>query len=488
MRRSLPLAVLNREITMKRYSAILLTALIVALAAVAQAQNKGEVLIKNATIMTASRGVIEGGSILIRDGKIAAVGKNSEVRAGSNAKVIDATGMYVTPGLIDAHSHSALDSVNEGALSVTAMVRMKDVVDNTDINIYRQLAGGTTTIHSMHGSANSIGGQNVILKLKWGKTAEEMIVPDMPRTIKFALGENPKRAGNQTNPGGGTGRPLRFPATRMGVEFTIREAFQQAREYMREWGEYEAAKERGENPAPPRRDLKLEAIADIMRGKLLVHSHCYRADEILMLMNVADEFGWKVLTFQHVLEGYKVAKEIAAHGAGGSTFSDWWAYKIEAYDAIPGNAAIMHHKGVVTSINSDSADLARRLYQETAKTIKYGGLTDEEALRFVTLNPAKQIKMDHRIGSIDVGKDADLAIFNAHPFSIYARVEMTLIEGEVYFDRKEDMKRRELIAKEKKELIDKERRTAPQDQQRQPMPQIPPTVSGPGNYQPEIKQ
>jgi imidazolonepropionase-like amidohydrolase len=472
---------------MKRYSTILLTALVAALAAVALAQNKGEVLIKNATIMTASHGVIEGGSILIRDGKIAAVGKNGEVRAGANAKVIDATGMYVTPGIIDAHSHSALDSVNEGSVSVSAMVRMKDVVDNTDINIYRQLAGGTTAIHSMHGSANSIGGQNVILKLKWGKPAEEMIVPDMPRTIKFALGENPKRAGNQTNPFGQGNRPLRFPATRMGVEFTIREAFQQAREYMREWDEYAAAKERGGDPAPPRRDIKLEAIADILRGKLLVHSHCYRADEILMLMNVADEFGWKVLTFQHVLEGYKVAKEMAAHGAGGSTFSDWWAYKIEAYDAIPGNAAIMHHKGVVTSVNSDSADLARRLYQEAAKTIKYGGLTDEEALRFITLNPAKQLKMDHRIGSIDVGKDGDLAIFNANPFSIYARVEMTLIEGEVYFDRKEDLKRRETSAKEKKELIEKERRTAPLEQ-RQPMPPITPTVSGPGDDQPEIKQ
>ncbi len=256
----------------------------------------------------------------------------------------------------------------------------------------------------MHGSANSIGGQNVILKLKWGKSAEEMIVPDMPRTIKFALGENPKRRGNPTTPGAAA----RFPATRMGVEFTIREAFQQAREYMQKWDEYEAAKKRGENPLPPRRDLKLDAIADIMRGKLFVHSHCYRADEILMLINVANEFGWKILTFQHVLEGYKVAKEMAEHGAGGSTFSDWWAYKIEAYDAIPGNAAIMHHKGVLTSINSDSADLARRLYQEAAKTIKYGGLTDEEAMRFITLNPARQIKMDSRIGSIDVGKDADL--------------------------------------------------------------------------------
>ncbi|HEX5081163.1 MAG TPA: amidohydrolase family protein [Blastocatellia bacterium] len=472
---------------MKRYSAILLTALITALAVVAQAQSKGEVLIRNGTIMTASHGIIEGGSVLIRDGKIAAVGKNSEVKAGPNAKVIDATGMFVTPGIIDAHSHSALDSINEGSVSVSAMVRMRDVVDNTDISIYRQLAGGTTTIHAMHGSANAIGGQNVILKLKWGKSAEEMIVPDQTQTIKFALGENPKRAGNQSNPFGG-GRPLRFPATRMGVEFTIREAFQQAREYIREWDAYAAARERGEDPVPPRKDLKLEAIADILRGKLFVHSHCYRADEILMLMNVANEFGWKVLTFQHVLEGYKVAKEIAAHGAGGSTFSDWWDYKIEAYDAIPGNAAIMHHKGVVTSVNSDSADLARRLYQEAAKTIKYGGLTDEEALQFITLNPAKQIKMDNRIGSIDVGKDGDIAIFNANPFSIYARVEMTLIEGDVYFDRKEDLKLREQIAREKKELIEKEKRsTAPQNQ-RQPMPPITPTVSGPGDDQPEIRQ
>ncbi len=473
---------------MKKSRTILLTLLIATLGVVAQAQNKGEVLIKNATIMTASHGTIEGGSILIRDGKIAAVGKNSEIKAGADAKVIDATGMYVTPGIIDAHSHSALDDINEGSVSVSAMVRQRDVVNDTDINIYRQLAGGTTTIHSLHGSANAIGGQNVILKLKWGRPAEEMIVPNQTRTIKFALGENPKRAGNQSNPFGGTGRPLRFPATRMGVEFTIREAFQQAREYIQKWDEYEAAKKRGENPLAPRRDLKLEAIADILRGNLFVHSHCYRADEILMLMNVANEYGWKVLTFQHVLEGYKVAKEIAAHGAGGSTFSDWWAYKIEAYDAIPGNAAIMHHKGVLTSINSDDAGLARRLYQESAKTIKYGGLTDDEALQFITLNPAKQIKMDSRIGSIDVGKDGDIAIFNGNPFSIYSRVEMTLIEGEVYFDRKEDLKRRELLAKEKKELIEKERRMAPQDMQRQPMPQIPPTVSAPRDDQPEIKQ
>jgi imidazolonepropionase-like amidohydrolase len=461
---------------MKKCHLVLSFLLSVAFGVVAYAQSD-ETLIKNATIMTASHGTIENGSILIRNGKIAAVGKNSDVKAGPNAKVIDATGMYVTPGLIDAHSHSALDDVNEGTLSVTAMVRMRDVINDTDPNIYRQLAGGTTTIHPMHGSANSIGGQNVILKLKWGRPAEEMLFPDMPRTIKFALGENPKRAGNSNNPFGAPGRPLRFPATRMGVEFTIREAFVQAKEYMAKWDAYEAARARGENPLAPRRDLKLDAIADILRGKLSIHSHCYRADEILMLINLADELGFKVSTFQHVLEGYKVAKEIAAHGAGGSTFSDWWAYKMEAFDAIPGNAAIMLRRGVITSVNSDSADLARRLYQEAAKTIKYGGLTDEEALRLVTLNPAKQLKIDHRVGSIDEGKDADLAIFNGHPFSIYSRPEMTLIEGVVYFDRREDLKRRELIAKEKKELIEREKKNAGQGQPQQPLPPLPPTIS-----------
>lgn len=447
------------------------------IASVVQAQQSGEVLIKNATILTASRGTIENGSILIRNGKIVSVGKT--VTAGANAKVIDGTGMYVTPGFIDAHSHTAAEdgSINEGTVSVSAMVRQRDVVNDRDPNIYRQLAGGTTTIHLMHGSANSIGGQNVVLKLKWGKTGEEMVVADAPRTIKFALGENPKRAGNQTNPFGGTGRPLRYPATRMGVAETIREAFTQGREYLQQWDAYEAAKKRGENPLQPRRDLKLDAIADILRGKLLVHSHCYVAPEILMLMSVADEFGWKVHTFQHVLEGYKVAKEMAAHGAGGSTFSDWWAYKMEAFDAIPGNAAIMARRGVVTSINSDSADLARRLYQEAAKTIKYGNLSEEEALRFVTLNPAKQLKIDHRTGSIDEGKDADLAIFNAHPFSIYARVEMTLVEGEILFDRKADLQRREAVAKEKKALIEAERRTPGQAQPSQQMQTPPPTLT-----------
>jgi imidazolonepropionase-like amidohydrolase len=465
---------------MKRCQIILLSFLAAALGVSAWAQSRsggGETLIRNATILTASHGTIEQGSILIRDGKIAAVGK--DVKASPGAKVIDATGMYVTPGFIDAHSHTALDAINEGSLSVTAMVRARDVVDETDPNIYRQLAGGTTTIHAMHGSANSIGGQNVIMKLKWGRPAEELILPDFPRTIKFALGENPKRAGNQQgNFPGAAARPLRFPATRMGVEETIREAFVQGREYLQKWDAYEAAVKRGENPPRPRRDLKLEAIADILRGKLFIHAHCYRSDEIFMLINLGNELGFKVNTFQHVLEGYKVAKEIAAHGASGSTFSDWWAYKIEAYDAIPGNAAVMTRKGVNVSLNSDSADLARRFYQEAAKVIKYGNLTEEEALRLVTLNPAMQLKIDHRVGSIDVGKDADLVLFNGHPFSIYSRPELTLIEGEVYFDRKVDLERREQIAKEKKELIERERRAGTQTQPTQPsLPPLPPSVA-----------
>ncbi|MGE0882018.1 MAG: amidohydrolase [Blastocatellales bacterium] len=451
---------------MKRTILFFLFALV--FGAVAQAQNSEEILIRNATVMTASHGTIEGGSILIRNGKIAAVGKASDVKAGANAKVIDATGMYVTPGFVDSHSHTALDGTNEGSLSVTAMVRMYEVVNPTDINIYRQLAGGMTTIHQLHGSANAIGGQNSIIKLKWGKPYEQMRVSDAPRTIKFALGENPKRSNSGARPG----VQPRFPATRMGVEEVIREAFTQGREYIKEWDDYEAAKKRGENPLPPRRDLKLEAMADILRGKIDIHSHCYRADEIVMLMRLCEEFGVKVHTLQHVLEGYKVAPEIAKHGASASILPDWWAYKMEAYDAIPFNAAIMTRRGITVAIHSDSNEHARRFYQEAGKMMKYGDLTEEEALRLVTLNAAIEIRLDHRIGSIDVGKDADLVLFNGHPFSVYSRPEMTMIEGEVYFDRKQDIEMRAKLAAEKKALIEKERRTpgvAQPTQQQQPV-------------------
>jgi imidazolonepropionase-like amidohydrolase len=457
---------------MKRERIIIGCVFWLALTVLAFGQSTDETLIRNATILTASHGRIENGSILIRNGKIAAVGQTNEVKASPNAKVIDATGMYVTPGFIDSHSHTALDSINEGSLSVTAMVRMADMVNDTDINIYRQLAGGMTTIHPLHGSANSIGGQNTILKLKWGKSAKEMFVADAPRTIKFALGENPKRS-NFSAPGA----PRRFPATRMGVEETIREAFIQGREYSKKWQDYEAAKARGENPLSPRRDLKLEAIADVLKGKVDIHSHCYRADEIVMLMRLCEEFGIKVHTLQHVLEGYKVAPEIARHGASASILPDWWAYKMEAYDAIPFNAAIMTRRGIVVSIHSDSNEAARRFYQEAGKMMKYGDLTEEEALRLVTLNPAIQLRLDKRIGSIDVGKDADLVLFNGHPFSVYSRPEITIIEGEVYFDRKKDLEMRELVAKDKKALIEKEKKSPGQVQPIQPAPTIIPTLT-----------
>ena len=407
--------------------------------------------------MTASHGTIEGGSILIKNGKITAVGKT--VKASSNAKVIDATGKFVTPGFVDSHSHTALDSVNEGSLSVTAMVRMRDVVNPNDINIYRQLAGGMTTIHPLHGSANAIGGQNTMLKLKWGKTADEMYFEGAPRTIKFALGENPKRANFRA-----PGIQQRYPATRMGVEETIRQAFTEGREYIKKWDDFEAAKKRGEDVVAPRKDLKLEAIADVLRGKIDIHSHCYRADEIAMLINLTEEFGIKVHTFQHTLEGYKVAPEIAKHGASASILPDWWSYKMEAYDAIPYNATVMTRKGIKVAIHSDSLETSRHFYLEAAKLMKYGDLTEDEALKMITLNPAEMMRIENRVGSIDVGKDADLVIFNGHPFSVYSRPDVTMIEGEIYFDRAKDLTMRETLVKEKKALIEKEKKNggAPQ--------------------------
>jgi imidazolonepropionase-like amidohydrolase len=395
------------------------------------------VAIMGGTILTVGpQGTIEKGTVLIRDGKIAAVGRDFLVPAG--ATVIDATGRYVMPGIIDCHSHTAVEEgVNECSDSVTAEVRITDVIDHHDVSIYRQLAGGVTTANVLHGSCNAIGGQNAVIKLRWGKTPEELVFKDAPRGIKFALGENPKRS-NFRAPG-----PPRYPATRMGVEAVLREAFAEARAYKREWEEYEtkakAAGAKAEKPLAPRKNLRLEELKDILDGKVYVHAHCYRADEILMLIRVAEEFGFKIRTFQHVLEGYKVASEIARHGAGASTFSDWWAYKMEAYDAIPYNAAIMAAHGVSVSMNSDSDELARRLYWEAAKAVKYGGVSEAEALKMVTLNPAWQLGVDKRVGSIEVGKDADIAIFSQHPFAAGTRVEMTLVDGVVYFDRAKDV-------------------------------------------------
>jgi len=390
--------------------------------------------ITGATILTvSSQGTIEHGTVVVKDGKIASVGAGP---APSGVAIINGEGQYVMPGIIDAHSHIAIEgSVNECTDVVTAQVRVADVVDHRDIDIYRNLAGGTTTVNVLHGSCNAIGGQNAVLKLRRGLPPEDLFFKAAPPGIKFALGENPKRANF-----GGAG-PRRYPRTRMGVEAVIRQAFQDAVAYRREWQEYEKAGKpaKGDKPVPPRRNLQLDALVEVMEGKRLVHAHCYRADEILMLIHLAEEFGFKIKTFQHVLEGYKVASEIARHGAGASTFSDWWAYKIEAFDAIPYNAAIMAAHGVNVSLNSDSAELSRRLYWEAAKAVKYGGVSEDEALKMITINPAWQLGVEAHVGSIEPGKDADLAIFSAHPLSPDARVEMTIVDGVPYFDRERDL-------------------------------------------------
>ena len=412
-----------------------------------QAQTPNVVAIRNATLVTVTNGTIPNGTIVLRDGKIAALGANVAVPAG--AEVIDGTGKFVSPGIIDAHSHIAADAINEGGTVVSSMVGIEDVLDPTDINIYRDLAGGLTIANILHGSANPIGGKNAVIKLRWGaKTGEELLMKGAMPGIKFALGENPKRQGNPTIPN----IPPRYPATRGGVEYVIREAFTRAKAYQAQWQEYEKTKASNPNALAPRRDLQLEPLVEILEGKRLVHAHCYRADEILMLIRLAEEIGFKIDTFQHVLEGFKVAKEIAAHGAGASTFSDWWAYKIEAEDATPYNAALMHKKGVLVSINSDSAEHARRLNTEAAKTIKWGGLSDDEALAMVTINPAKQLRIDNRVGSLEVGKDADVVIWTAHPLSSFALADRVYIDGKLYHDREADARRITELQEEKARL------------------------------------
>ncbi len=411
------------------------------------------ILIQDATILTVSHGTIEHGSILIKDGKIAEVGKS--IKAPKDAQVFDAAGQYVMPGIIDCHSHIAIDgSVNEGSISVSSMANTADVLNPDDIDIYRDLAGGVTTANILHGSANPIGGQTIVIKLRWGQPASKLPFEGAVPGIKFALGENPKRSGFSL-----PGQPKRYPATRMGVEETIRTAFAEARDYKKSWDDYDKKVAAGDKDAvAPRRNLQLDPLVEVLEGKRYVHAHCYREDEILMLLRVAKEFGFKVRTLQHVLEGYKVADEIASSGTGASTFSDWWAYKVEAYDAIPYNAALMTHRGVIVSINSDDAEEATHLNQEAAKSIKYGGLTHDEALKLVTLNPAIQLGIDKRVGTIDTGKDADLVIYNHDPLSAYAVVQKTLIDGRVYFDRQRDIAARLALEKEKKELMEKEKK------------------------------
>lgn len=410
-----------------------------------QPEQPQTLLIKNATLWTQGpQGKLEGADMLVTRGKITRIGKGLTAPAGT--VVIDASGKHVTPGMIDAHSHTALASVNEGGQAITAETRTEDVIDPDDIWIYRQLAGGTTAANQLHGSANPIGGQNSVVKWRWGGLPEDLLLQGAPPGIKFALGENVK----QSNflPGG---RPsTRYPQTRMGVEQIIRDEFKAALDYERAWKEWE----KDRTKIPPRKDLQAEAVLEILKGKRLVHAHSYRQDEILMLARVAEEFGFKIATFQHVLEGYKVAEAIARHGAGASTFSDWWAYKIEAWDAIPGNGPLMHAQGVVVSYNSDNSQLATRLNWEAAKAVKFG-LSEEEALKFVTINPARQLRVDDRIGSLEVGKDADFVIWSGNPLNTFSRCEQTWIDGRKYFDREEDRRLQEQIQKERAVLVQK---------------------------------
>ena len=403
------------------------------------------ILINDATIWTSGeKGVLKEYDILIQDGKVKKIAVNIALPRG-NALIIDGTGKHVTPGLIDAHSHMAGESINEGFQNVTAEVRMRDVIEPNDVAMYRALAGGLTTINLLHGSANPIGGQNVVMKLRWGSFSDDLIFKPAPQGIKFALGENVKRVRSYG----------RYPETRMGVEQVIRDAFMAARDYKKSWDIYNKDAKLKRSAIPPRRDLELDAMVEIMEGKRLVHSHSYRQDEILMLTRIAEDYGFTMATFQHVLEGYKVAERLAEHGAGASTFSDWWAYKYEVVDAIPYNGTLMTNAGVTVSFNSDSDELARRMNLEAAKAVKYGGLDEAEALKMVTINPAKQLKIDRYVGSLEVGKDADFTIWSGHPLSSYTICEQTWIEGKQYFSLEQDQYFRQRDAKLRNDLIQK---------------------------------
>lgn len=409
-----------------------------ALAAPPAALDAQDVAIRNATLITITNGDIQNGTIVVRNGKITAVGANVAIPTG--IRVIDGTGKFVMPGIIDAHSHAALEGgINEGSESVTPEVQVQLV--NDDPVIYRALAGGVTAALLLHGSANTIGGQSLVIKMRWGQPVDSMYFKGAYRIVKFALGENVTRA-SSTAPAD----ERRFPMSRMGVDHTVRYWFTKAKEYKQEWDDYRAAARTNPAAIMPRRDLRLEALVDILNGDLKVHSHSYRADEILMLIRVADEMGFKVNTFQHVLEGYKVADEMARHGAMASTFADMWAYKVEAWDAIPYNMALMTERGVVVSVNSDSDERIRRLYQEAGIGVRYGNMPVNEALKMVTLNPAKQLGVDKMVGSLEVGKDGDIAVFSHHPFAPEAMVEYTMVDGKVLFDRNEASTLRKRVA------------------------------------------
>jgi len=403
------------------------------------------ILVKNATLWTCGpAGTLARADLLVKNGKISRIGKR--LRAPRGALVIDAEGKHVTPGIIDCHSHIAASrGLNESGSAISVEVRVGDIINPVDINIYRQLAGGVTTSNILHGSANPMGGQNQVIKLRWGEDAEGLKFAGARPGVKFALGENVK----QSN--WGDNLTSRYPQTRMGVEQFFLSNFRAAADYQRSWKAYEE----GRSLVPPRKNLRLEATLEILKGERDIHIHSYRQDEILMFARLAEKLKLKVAAFQHILEGYKVADALVKIDAGGSSFSDWWGYKFEVYDAIPYNGALMHRAGVVTSFNSDDAELATRLNTEAAKAVKYGGLSEEEALKFVTLNPAIQLGIEDRVGSLVTGKDADFVIWSDHPLSTYAHAEQTWIDGIKRFDREEGHARHAADLQEREKLVQK---------------------------------
>tara|TARA_B110000438_G_scaffold303451_1_gene364987 strand:- start:5943 stop:8909 length:2967 start_codon:yes stop_codon:yes gene_type:complete len=404
-----------------------------------------DILFKNATVWTNEKeGIIKNTDVLIVNGKISVIGKN--IKNTSNIEVIDASGKHLTSGIIDEHSHIGASSINEGGHNSSAEVSIEDVIDPDDINIYRNLAGGVTTIQILHGSANPIGGQSAIINLKWGESAEKMLYKNADPFIKFALGENVKQSRST--------RQLRFPSTRMGVEQVFIDNFQRAKEYGEIWTKYNNLSEKLKRKTKsPRYDIEMEVLWEILRGDRFISCHSYVQSEINMLMKVAEQFDFRINTFTHILEGYKVSDKMEKHGAGASTFSDWWAYKFEVNDAIPYNGSIMHNAGVLVAYNSDSAEMSRRLNQEAAKAIKYGGISEEDAWKFVTLNPAKLLHIDDKVGSVKIGKNADLVLWSDHPMSIYAIAEKTMIQGKTYYSIDNVSKKIKSIEKERSFLI-----------------------------------
>jgi len=415
---------------------------------------KNSLLLQNANIITISGKNIEGGDILIQKGKIAKIGKNIKVK--QDYQVIDIQGKWIMPGIIDSHSHIAIEGgVNETGTLITSEVDIEDVITAEDINIWYALSGGVTTIHTMHGSGNPIGGLGIVLKLRWGKEAEELIFKGAPKTIKWALGENPKRTNFS-----GPGRP-RYPKTRMGVELSIRKIFEEAREYITEWEEYNKlikAKKGKASAAPllpPKKNYRLEAIADVLKGKLWVRCHGYQSEEMLSIMELCHEYGVKLVCFEHGLEGYRITNELVKYGVAVSTFSDFWGYKYEAFFTMPHAVALMAKRGVLVAINSDDAERMRRLFIDAAKAVRFGDLSELEALKTITINPAKICGIEKRVGTIEVGKDADLAVFSRHPLDPYTVCQMTLVDGQILFDRDNYLEERKKKEEEKKAKTEK---------------------------------